>query len=292
MEHTIGAARVPRANNRKGYRHLVVSFARSLTGRLRLMPDFIIIGAQKCGTTSLFHNLAKHPNVAPCFVKEVHYFDMNFGKALAWYQAHFPSRAYAALKRLGHQPVITGESSPYYLFHPKVPQRVASVLPNAKLLVILRNPLERAYSHYQHEVRKGFEKLSFQDALEHEHERLQGEEERLLAHDDYVSLNHRHFSYLARGIYVDQLQRWTAWFRRDQMLILKSEDFYGDTAQAMHQVGRFLGLPQRDSADYGKYNAFSYTPMDEATRGYLTEFYRPHNQRLSEFLGVDIGWDA
>src|SRR3954452_18491753 len=120
MQRIAGMVQLTGAKNRKGKRHLIVSLARAITGPLRLTPDFIIIGAQKCGTTSLYHNLTKHPNVAPCFVKEVHYFDVHFEKGRAWYQSHFPSRPYKYAKQAANQPIVTGESSPYYLFHPLV----------------------------------------------------------------------------------------------------------------------------------------------------------------------------
>lgn len=291
MQRTTSAAFVPGAKNSKGRRHQIVSLMRALTGRMRLTPDFIIIGAQKCGTTSLYHNLAKHPNVAPCFVKEVHYFDIHFAKGIAWYRSHFPSLLYRYIKQLNNEPIVTGESSPYYLFHPHVPRRIAETMPRIKLIAMLRNPVERAYSHYQHEVRKGFETLSFQDALEQEQERLNGESERLSASQEYHSFNHRHYSYLSRGIYVDQLISWMQWFPRDQLFILKSEDFYQTSAAIMERVATFLGLPSRAGLEYAKYNSFKYPPMDAAMRTYLADFFRPHNRRLADFLGVDIGWD-
>jgi len=291
MQRIAGMVQLTGAKNRKGKRHLIVSLARAITGPLRLTPDFIIIGAQKCGTTSLYHNLTKHPNVAPCFVKEVHYFDVHFEKGRAWYQSHFPSRPYKYAKQAANQPIVTGESSPYYLFHPLVPQRVSELLPHVKLIAMLRNPIERAYSHYHHEVRKGFETLSFQEAIEKEHERLLGEHEKLLANDGYSSFNHRHFSYLARGIYVDQLANWMKWFPKDQLLIEKAEDFYRDSRSAMQRIAGFLELKGQGPIEHSKYNSFSYPPMDAAMRSYLIDFFKPHNQRLSVLLGIDIGWD-
>jgi hypothetical protein len=292
VQRTTGIELVARSKNRKGLRHVIVGLARAITGRMRITPDFILVGAQKCGTTSLYHNLTKHPNVMPCFVKEVHYFDVNFSKGIIWYQSHFPSRVYKYIQQRGKQPAVTGESSPYYLFHPHAPRRVSEVMPRVKLIAILRNPLQRAYSHYHHEVRMGFETLSFEDAVEQEQERLLGEREKMIADEDYYSFNHRHYSYLSRGIYVDQLMNWMRWFSRDQILILKSEDFYQDSRSVMKRIAAFLELPGWEPMEYSKYNAFQYPTMDATMRARLIDFFKPHNQRLSDFLGTDIGWDA
>src|SRR5690606_20854753 len=144
------------------------------------LPDFIILGAQKAGTTTIYDNLVKHPDVKPCDIKEVHFFDRNWLKAANWYRAHFPLRTG---KEADGNPGkwITGDGSPYYLFHPQVPARVKQICPSSRLIVILREPVERAYSHYQHEKRKDREPLSFEDAIATEEQRLVGEAEKLAA---------------------------------------------------------------------------------------------------------------
>jgi hypothetical protein len=258
---------------------------------MRLMPDFIVIGAQRCGTTSLYNNLIKHPNVSSSFVKEVHYFDVNFEKGMSWYKSHFPSHLYKYIRQAIKQDFVTGEASPYYIFHPHAPRRIAEVAPYVKLMLMLRNPIDRAYSHYHHEARQGFETLSFKDAVEKEQERLLGETEKMLGDESYCSFNHRHYSYLSRGIYVDQVREWAKWFSKDQLLILKSEDFYHEPKSIIQQVIAFLGLPDWEPMKYTKFNASNYPQMDAAIRTYLIDFFRPYNQRLYEYLGADLGWD-
>src|SRR5439155_3447898 len=151
------------------------------TSAIRMLPDYLIIGAQRAGTTSLYLYLTQHPCVAPVVIgKGVHYFDVDFAKGPGWYRGHFPVAARRYLSRVGRdRPLITGEGSPYYLFHPLVPERVAALLPEARLIALLRDPVERAYSHYQHFVERGIETLTFEQALEAEPERLKGEVERL-----------------------------------------------------------------------------------------------------------------
>lgn len=279
---------------------------RILTGKMRLMPDFIIIGAQRCGTTSLYNYLVEHPDVVPAFRKEVHFFDNHFNKGITWYRSHFPLFWYKYyVNKIRHQDFITGEASPYYIFHPHAPQRIFETVPRVKLIALLRNPVDRAYSHYQHEVKMGFETLSFEDAIEREKERLPIEMAKMLEDKNYCSFDHRNYSYLSRGIYVDQLEVWTSFFPRDQILVLKSEDFYDDPPATVKQVVEFMDLPNCRSNEYEKYSYTHYPKMDAATRERLIDYFEmdaairerliayfePHNQRLYEYLDMNLGWN-
>lgn len=258
---------------------------RRVTARWRALPDFVIIGAQRCGTTSLYNYVADHPGVASAFMKETHFFDLHFSKGLGWYRAHFPLAS--------HRPrQIIGEATPYYLYYPHAARRVRAAMPGAKLIVLLRNPIDRAYSHYNHEVSMGAESLSFEDALAREESVLPAETARVVADEGYRSYAHFHYSYLARGIYADQLEPWTSLFPREELLVIRSEDFYADPATVVGQVFGFLGLPAWASGVYKKYNLAHYVDMNPATRERLAAFYRPHNLRLYKNLGKDFGWDG
>jgi hypothetical protein len=188
----------------------------------------------------------------------------------------------------GH--VLTGEGSPYYLFHPHAPARIAHVAPKARLIVMLRNPVERAYSHYRHMVRKKVESLSFEEAIAKEKERLDGEVERMLADPTYFSYNHVHFSYRARGVYADQLEAYEKWFRSEQMLVLESERFYRATQNVYDEVTDFLGLERWAPEHFKPRNAGSYTRRAIPLEGELGEYYLPHNERLFERLGTSFAW--
>lgn len=252
------------------------------------LPDFIIIGAQKCGTSFLYRSICRHPYARLAAVKEVQYFTLHFDKGVDWYRSHFLSPTRKKGRRL-----ITGEASPYYLYHPHAAKRAVTVVPNVKLIVLLRNPVDRAYSDYHHQRRLGNETLSFVEAIEAEQDRLQGEVDRLLADESYISLKHRRFSYLSRGIYVNQLQEWHRFFGRDQVLVLNSEDLFGQTRDVLKLVLGFLGLPewQPEPSKLSKPNKeYAYARMDPAIRQRLSEHFEPHNQRLYEYLGTDLGW--
>src|SRR5690606_23224629 len=204
--------------------HWLVAPGRRRAGEA--LPDALVIGAQRCGTTSLYHGLAQHPGVARAKKKEVHYFDLNYHRGLTWYQKQFERR----------RAKLNFEASPYYIFHPKAPERVAAALPDAKIIVILRDPVARAYSHYWHERRLGHETLSFADAIEAEAERLAGESRKLLEDDGYYSFNHQHFSYVARGCYARQLMRWLQYFPRTRFLFVESESFFEDPRREMARI--------------------------------------------------------
>ena len=266
---------------------------RLLTGRWRTLPDFVIIGGQRCGTTSLYNYLVENPAVVPAFMKEVHFFDNRFHKGLTWYRAHFSlERDRRRAREQGRASRVTGEATPYYLIHPHAPRRLFETMPQVRLIVLLRNPVDRALSQYHHQVRTGVEHLSFKEAIEKEMRELAGEREKMLADDDYQSPLMQSYSYLARGVYVDQLERWHRHFDREQLLILKSEDFYRDPASTVRQVCLFLGLPAWTGGPYPQYNRGEYANMDQALRQRLAAYFQPHNQRLCDYLGFDLGWDA
>ncbi len=184
-----------------------------------------------------------------------------------------------------------GEATPYYLFHPAAARRAASVVPDAKLIVLLRNPVDRAYSGWQLQTAIGTETLSFADALKREPERLAGEDSRLVSDPSYSSFSHRHHSYVARGMYAEQLERWFEHFHREQFLILSSEDFFADPDHTVQTVSKFLGVPQHDLPPAPSPRRGRSSPqMDPHTRARLaTEFEAP-NLRLCELLGADYRW--
>jgi hypothetical protein len=278
---------------RRAVRWGAQAYARPTAG-LRLLPSYLIIGAQRAGTTSLHRYLVQHPVVRTLLrTKGVHFFDTNYGRGMAWYAARFPTRLYAwyAGRRRGVG-LVTGEASPYYLFHPHVPGRVAEHLPGVKLIVLLRDPVQRAYSQYQHEVARGFETLPFEQAIESEPARLAPEIERLQAEPLYNSFSHQHHSYLARGRYAEQLARWRSLFPAEQLLVLSSERFFAAPAASFRRVLDFLELPAFTPDGFERHNGYDYRKLGEAVRRRLADHYREPNQRLYRALGDDFGWSA
>ena len=271
---------------------------RGLTAPIRLLPDFLIIGAQKGGTTSLYNYLQTHPCIRSAERKEVHFFDRrsNLHKGLMWYRGHFPTRVERSVARhLGQRSFWTGEATPEYLFLPHIPQQVVKVLPQTKLIVLLRNPVDRAYSQYQHAVVQGHETRSFAEAINAQQASLVEEQAKILCDEEYEPYTYMQHCYLLRSIYIDQLQRWMDLFPREQFLILKSEAFYADPAFTLKQVLDFLDVPtseiQLRKGDYKPYYSNRYPEMDKALRKHLISFFEPYNRRLYDFLGIDFGWN-
>ena len=245
-----------------------VPLAEQLSGDIGALPDFVIIGAQKGGTSFLYYLLTRHPLVEPAARKELHFFDQpeHFDKGAEWYRRCFP--------RVGSkdgQRSITGEATPYYLFDPPVAERMAKIVPKTQLIALLRNPIDRAYSHYQMQVKRGTEPRSFEEAIEQPHS-----------------------SYVSRGIYVDQLLRWFEFFSKEQMLILKSEDFFERPVETLKVVLTFLDIPdwqpEASELQQRRHTGTYSQKMDPATRRRLEAYFEPYNQRLYEYLDVDFGW--
>ncbi len=258
---------------------------RTLTAPLRGLPAALIIGAQKGGTTSLFNYLVRHPDVLPPLGKEIHYFDLHYARGIRWYRGRFP---YGYRLRGG---AMTVDASPYYLFHPHAPERAARLLPEVKLVALLRNPIDRAFSHYQHEVRGGRETLSFEAAVAAEPERLAGEEERLGGDPGYYSYNHHRYSYLSRGRYVEQLRRWAEHFPRERLLVLQSEWLFRDPAAATEAVQRFLGLRPHRGEQYRPFLQGRYDrEIPAELRRRLADHFEPHNRELYRWLGKEYDW--
>ncbi len=264
-----------------------------VTAGVRVLPDFLVIGAQRAGTTTLYHYLVEHPQVRGAVAdKEVHYFDLRYQLGLDAYRAAFPTKATVHRGTPRRAPVRVGEATPYYLFHPAVPGRVAADLPDVRLLAILRDPVERAWSQYRHEVALGYETLSFEDALVEEEQRLAGEEDRLLRDPAATSLAHQHHSYVARGRYLEQLARWWTAFPKDRLLLVRSEDLHADPGPSFDAICDHLGIDRWHPPVWRAYNAAPATGIAPATRGRLRATFRAWNVRLAEVTGRDWGWDT
>ena len=256
---------------------------RLLTASRRKLPDFLCVGAQKSGSSTLYWWLKQHPQLSMSFDKESKFLDRHYKKGELWYRHQFP---------LASSEKLAGDNTPYYLFHPIVPQRAHSLCPDAKVIMILRNPINRAFSQYQMECRKGREvHTSFEAAIEGELERISMAKDELLA--DPLGYHHtfENTSYLSRGIYMDQIEEWLKWYKRDQMLILISETFFESPETALEEVYTFLNINQTLPSDFKSYNVSNYDNMNEETRDDLRSFFKPHNERLEKFLGKKLNWN-
>ena len=263
-----------------------------VTASLRMLPQFLIVGAQRCGTTSMYKTLSQHPGVLPAVLRKgIHYFDTDYQRGERWYRAHFAleSSARRRERRTGLRP-ITGESSPYYLFHPLAPARIAADLPGVRLIVLLRDPVERAYSAHTHETARGYETESFERALALEDERLAGEEDKLRADPTYSSFHHQHHGYLTRGRYSEQLDRLAAAVGRDRVHVVDSQRFFEQPEESYAAVLDFLGLPPWAATTFEQHNARPRSPMADSLRAELSEHFEPYDAQLTEWIGHPPSW--
>jgi len=262
---------------------------RLVNARRRVLPSFIIIGAQKSGTSSLYYYLRQHPQIHPSFLKEIHYFDGglnrdidNYKKGLLWYKAFFPKKADIETGQMAF------EASPMYFFNPLVPKRIADQLPDVKLIALLRNPINRAISHYYHENKLGFEDLPIMEAFKKEESRL----EESVLRKDYKSKAFVHFSYKSRGRYHEQLSRYFKLFGRENILVIKSEEFFKNTQSELKRILAFLGVNQTiefsDFAVHGK--GKNRTEVSQKVYDFLNEYFEDENKKLAELLGEDYYW--
>lgn len=267
----------------------VRSYAQLSSGRRRL-PDFLVIGAKRCGTTSLQNYLLAHWGVAPLFprvqnIKGVHYFDRNANQPISWYRSFFP------LDLPGRRSRICGEASPYYFIHPRAAERAAEAVPRAKIIALLREPAQRALSHYRDEVRNRHEPLSLREAVAAEPGRLDAALDRMRRDEHYYSFVHEHLCYLTWGRYAEHLARWLAVFPPERVLVLRSEDLFERPAELYGDVTRFLNLPSYIPNAFPRYNATPQAAPDDSATAALRRYYAPHNSELAKLLPQAAGWD-
>ncbi|GAA1964587.1 hypothetical protein GCM10009817_00420 [Terrabacter lapilli] len=250
----------------------------------RLLPGYLVVGTKRGGSTSLAEWITLHPQVGESRSgKGTHYFDVNFGRGFRWYAAQFP--------KVDEGHAIVGESSPYYMFHPLSPQRIRAALPDVKIVMCLRDPVARAWSHHAYEVARGHEDEPFERALDLEESRLAGEEARIVADPDYPADHWRYHAYLRRGHYAEQLQTFHDLFGQDQVLVVQSEALFADPHGQMDRVFAFLGLEPHRSEQLEARNANRpYGEMTRETFARLADYYTPLNEQLRAMPGVEFTW--
>ena len=278
------------------YRFSFEKLYRKMTSRLRQLPDFIIIGAGRAGTTALYSYLIQHPLIAAALtdnnesVADLHFFEYMISNNIQWYRSHFPILFSKSNKHKNS--FITGEYTSTYMYHPDVPKRIFNLLPKIKLIVILRNPIDKAYSTYQQQFRFGEYTTSFEDTINAEFRRID-------LNKDFPELNSNNYDFenfvaqniIRHGVYADYLETWLKIFDRKQILILNSDDLKKSTRKTLHRVFNFLNVSNYDIKDTSQVNVGKYPPINKITRKKLIEFFKPHNQRLNKLLDTEFDWN-
>lgn len=272
------------------------------TATFRPNPEFLIIGAKRGGSTSFYFDLLQHSHVCPLFprpdhlpkaesTKGIHFFDQNFDRGERWYRGHLPS-GFVRHRLTGQvgAPIVTGEASPYYLFHPAAARRAAGMLPEVKVIAVLRDPVMRAYSHWKERRRNNREDLTFAAALEVEDRRIGNAEARLTADPAAYSYAHEQQSYARQSEYAPALQRWYKALPAKQILVLSSEEYYANPEITLSHAQEFLGLPLESLSSCEVRNAAPGEQLDPLVRERLMRRFAPHNEQLVQLTGRTFPW--
>ena len=262
-----------------------------ITASLRILPDFLVIGVGRGGTTSCFHYLSQHPSIIGSAYDEIGFFDQNFHLGLNWYRSMFPTKFLKKkiAKKFGK--CLTYDVTPAYIRKPWVARRIKELFPEIKLIALLRNPVDKAYSHYHLSLRSGVQKSSFEEMIEEDIKMIEKFENTNSIIDDEYFRNYIEKSPLGRGLYAQQLKIWFELFDRKQILILTSEELSTDTNKTMNKIFQFLGLPDYNISDTVKRNTANYTNMKTDTRKKLITFFSKYNQDLFKLLNQEFDWN-
>lgn len=252
----------------------------------RELPTYFIVGAKRAGTTSLDEYIKAHPHVLRGLVeKGCRYYDVNYERGPEWFRQQLLPVAEIdrVARKLGRRPIL-GESSPYYAFHPDAARRIAADVPDARLIFVIREPVERAWSHYRYEVARGFETLDFADAFAAEHDRLQETEPAA------QQRNHRHFSYAARSRYAEQLERLRSHFDREQILVIESELLFAEPEATMDTVFGHLGLTPMRLPGYQTFKGQSASAVPDEAAAMINAAVADDVARLADLLDQPPSW--
>ena len=256
----------------------------------------LLLGAARSGTTAFFYCFKSHLDISASNHKELHFFDqkIKYNLGYGWYRNQFNGDG------------IAFEATPFYLYHPSIPKLVYKFVCefdiDIKFVILLRNPIDRAYSHFHHSRKRFFKRRTgsfaeeletFEETIKVEDIRLQNDLKELETDPYYNALYLQAYSYLARSRYVEQLVRWFKFFPKDKFLILRAEDFYTDPQCIFEQTLNFLNLDNKfiPSPKIHNINKGSYEPIKQETKEYLQNYFKSYNQDLYDLLSKDFGWD-
>jgi len=265
------------------YRKILKGIA-SFNNRDVALPRFLIVGCQKCGTSSLHHYLAQHPSVWSPKKKELHFFDYYYDLGVPTYKKHFKEQP----RDIDN--LLVGEATPEYIFHPYAAERIKYVLPNNKAIVLLRNPIERAFSAWRMGIQQGWETLSFEDAIAAETGRIVPDLHKMSLDEYYYGYDWNHYSYLLRGHYYDQIDNWLLHFNRENILVISAERFFTNTKSEFRKVCDFLELDEWYPEEFKNMFVGVNDELSTTTRHLLESYYQPSNKKLYELIQDDYEW--
>lgn len=261
------------------------------TAFMRLMPDFFITGSSRTGKTTLLNYLTQHPQIFRSYMIETSYFDLNYNLGIRWYKSNFPTRMQLHYSKfMTNDEFHIGES--VHIHSPFVPERIHEIISNPKIVILLRNPIDRAYSYYQKSVEIGKEQFSFEEALQKEEERFQQDQKTLDISPVYYENFRQWYLYKTTGIYINFLKNWVKFFPKKNMLFLKTEDLFSNPSLTVNHVLSFLNLKHLKNLKIQNHsNKQNIASIKPATREELAEYFKPNNLELYQYIGKNLGWE-
>jgi hypothetical protein len=256
---------------------------KGITASSRVLPDFIIIGTVRSGSTSLYYNICEHPSILPAEYDEIGFFDSNYHLGINWYRTMFPLQKNMDNVERETGISITGEDTPFYFWKKEAAERIHDILPDVKIIAIFRNPVDRAYSNYNLGLRMKSEKLTFEDAIE--------EEIQFLENHSFLESVNRNRSYISKGFYENQIKLWFNIFPRDQIHLLSTEDMHNNPQDTLLDIFRFLQTSDYRIQNPENRKAAEYKKMNDDTRERLLKLYKPHNEKFFQIINQRFDWD-
>ena len=268
----------------RNFRYVVLGRKfKGINAKNHALPNFIIIGAMKSGTTSLYNYICDHPSVIAAEYDEIGFFDSNYHLGLNWYRSLFPTKKQLKSLEQKEDQGITGEDTPFYFWNEESANRIKEILPNVKLILILRNPINRAYSEYHDKVQSGRTKKSFEQYIQSELENLKKNSPPPSKFNDDDSI-------LLRGIYSKQFENWSRIFSKKQIIVLQSEQLLEKPQKVLNEIYNFLGLTEFNLKNKFSKKKKKYQDMNSETREILRDFYYPYNEKLFQMIEKRFDW--
>ena len=261
-----------------------------LTSSIRVLPDFIVIGVGRGATTTLHHNLSKNPCLFSASYDETGFFDDNYHLGLNWYRSLFPTKFIKNKTIKNHKKFLSYEVTPTYIRRPWTAKRIKKTLPNVKLIAILRNPVDRAYSHYNMSISEGNYKNSFEDVVNKNLKELKELSSYDKGSDEYFKIFVEN-SHISRGFYAEQLKIWLNIFDDKQIHITSTENLASNPQKTFSNIFNFLEIPDYKLEKLENKRKGNYLPMEKDIREKLLNYFKPYNEELFELIGKKFNWN-
>ena len=257
-----------------------------VTASLRKLPDFLVIGGKRCGTTTLFEFLRQHPGIANPPFDHMGFFDDNYRLGINYYKSFFP------LKNKKNGLILNYDVTTSYLTSPHVPERMYEHMPNVKLIILLRNPTSRAWSEYNSNLREKPNLDTFESYIEDEFNDLKNYNFLDKVKNNDYNLIDPTKNFLKKGIYVNYLKKWFNLFPRENFLILPTETFAKDENFVFKKIFEFLNLPYHEIKNLKRMEKVVYkNTLNPETKIKLDKFFEPLNKDLFELIDQKFAWD-